>query len=277
MIQEHIGVLAAILWSARGGMAAAATRYVVGAVDPATLAAFRFGGGFVLLLPLALLARSRWPQGRDWVGTALLGLMFFALFFIIYNVALAYTSVARGTLALSTLPLLTMVVAALLGAGRLTARKALGVLIAMAGGALAVLTGLSGAPAGAWRGDLIMIGATLIMALYNVWSRPFMARASPLGFVTACMGFGGVSLTAFAAVTGGFAVTRAFGPPQWFAVAYLALGGGAAAFYLWNFALKRTTPTRVANTMTVNPLAASIGAAIVLTQPMGRNRPVALI
>jgi drug/metabolite transporter (DMT)-like permease len=284
MTSERIGVLAAILSSALGGIAAAATRFVIGAVDPATLAAFRFGGGFVLLLPLALLARHRgaparshWPHGRDWIGTALLGLMFFAVFFIVYNLALADTSAARGALALSTLPLVTMIVAALLGAERMTVRKTVGVLVAMSGVALALLTGLAAAPASAWRGDLIMLAATLIMALYSVWSRPFMARSSPLGFVTASMGFGGGCLVAFAAATDGFAAARGFGPGQWAAVTYLAVGGGAAAFYLWNFALERTTPTRVTNTMTVNPLAASIVAAIVLGEPIGLNLIVGLM
>jgi drug/metabolite transporter (DMT)-like permease len=208
---------------------------------------------------------------------ALLGLMFFALFFIVYNLALAYTTVARGTLALSTLPLLTMVVAAVIGAEPLTMRKTVGVLIAMGGVALALLTGLENSPSGAWRGDLIMIGGTLLMALYNVWSRPIIARSSPLGFVTACMGVGGLTLMALAGASHGFAPVAAFGPGQWFAVVYLALGGGAAAFYLWIFALERNTPTRVANTMTVNPLAASIGAALVLREPFGFNLIAGLI
>ena len=134
------------------------------------------------------------PRGRDWIGVACLGVMFFAVFFVFYNVAMAYTTAARGALALSTLPLWTMVVAALLGAEALTARKTLGVLIAVGGVALALLAGLAAAPAGAWRGDLIMAGATLCMAFYNVWSRPFIARASPLGFVTASMGAGAACL-----------------------------------------------------------------------------------
>jgi drug/metabolite transporter (DMT)-like permease len=46
--------------------------------------------------------------------------------------------------------------------------------------------------------------------------------------------------------------------------------GGAAAFYLWVFALERTTPTRVANTMTVNPIAASTVAAL-LVGGLARN------
>src|SRR5258708_22948034 len=205
---EGLGVAAAVLSSTLGGLAAVATRFIVGAVDPVAIAAFRFGGGFVLLLPMALALRSRWPPRRDWLGVALLGLMFFALFFIVYNIALAYTTVAHATLALSTLPLLTMAVAAMLRAEPLTARKSSGVLIATAGVALALITGLNAAPAGAWRGDLLMVGGTLAMAFYNVWSRPFIARSSPLGFVTACMGFGGASLVLLAGSTGGFAAAR---------------------------------------------------------------------
>src|SRR3989442_3954915 len=128
MHDGRIGVLAAVASSALGGMAAAATRFVIGAIDPVTLAAFRFGGGFLFLLPLAFMARSRWPQGRDWIGTALLGLMFFAAFFILYNVALAHTTVAPGTFALSTLPLFTMVAAWLFAAEPLTVRTTPGVL-----------------------------------------------------------------------------------------------------------------------------------------------------
>jgi drug/metabolite transporter (DMT)-like permease len=143
---ERLGVAAAVLSSTLGGLAAVATRFVVGTVDPVTIAAFRFGGGFVLLLPIALALRSRWPQHRDWIGVALLGLMFFALFFIVYNIALAYTTVGRATLALSTLPLLTMAVAAMLRAERFGARKTSGVLIASAGVALALTTGLGEAP-----------------------------------------------------------------------------------------------------------------------------------
>jgi drug/metabolite transporter (DMT)-like permease len=276
-MSERIGVLAAILSSTFGGMAAAATRFVVGAVDPVALAAFRFGLGFLVLLPIALILRSKPPQGRDWLAAALLGVMFFAVFFVFYNVALKHTTTARGTLALSTLPLMTMVVAAVLGAEALTARKTLGVVTAMAGVALALLTGLAGAPAGAWRGDLVMIGATLCMSFYNVLSRPLIARSSALGFVAASMGFGGICSSVVAGASGGFAVVHGFGPGQWLAVAYLAAFGGAAAFYLWVFALERTTPTRVANTMTVNPIAASLLAAIILGEPIGWNLIVGLI
>src|SRR5262247_2093925 len=97
---ERAGVFAAVVSSALGGTAAALTRYIIGATDPVTLAAFRFGIGFLLILPIALALRSRWPQGRDWLGVAALGVFFFTLFFVIYNVSMSYTTAARGSLAL---------------------------------------------------------------------------------------------------------------------------------------------------------------------------------
>lgn len=270
-MSERTAVLAAVLSSALGGVAAAATRFVIGGTDPITLAAFRFGSGFIFLLPVALALRSRWPQGKDWIGVALLGLLFFAVFFVVYNVSLIYTTAARGTLALSTLPLLTMVVAALFRIEPLTSRKTAGVLIAMTGVAIALATGLAGAPLGAWRGDLIMGAGALCMALYNVWSRPFIARSGPLPFTTAAMGVGALCLTLITWWKGGFAAAGGFGAPQWVAIVYLGLGGSALTFYLWGFALERTTPTRVANTITVNPMTASVVAAIVLAEPIGLN------
>ena len=41
-------------------------------------------------------------------------------------------------------------------------------------------------------------------------------------------------------------------------------------------ALERTTPTRVANTITVNPISASIVAAILIGEPIGLNLVVGI-
>ncbi len=170
-----------------------------------------------------------------------------------------------------------MLVAALLGYETLTVRKTVGVLVAMGGVAAALATGLAGTPMGAWRGDLIMVGGTLLMALYNVWSRPFMARSSRLGFLTTGMGFGAAASALIAWPRGGFAATHTFSAAQWTAVVTLGVLGGAAAFYLWVYALERTTPTRVANTMTVNPIAASLLAAVLVGEPLGLNLVVGIV
>ena len=270
MAPVNTGVIAAVISSALGGTAAALTRYTIYQSDPVTLAAFRFGIGFVPIVAIALYIGAKWPRGRDWLWVGLLGALFFSVFFVIYNVAMQDTTAARGSLALSMLPLTTMLVAAILGREALSRRKTAGVLIAVGGVALALSAGLRSAPPDAWRGDLVMAAATLCMALYNVWSRPLMQRSSMMGFLATGMGAGAFLSVTVAWASGGFhTVANTFGTAQWIAIACLGLFGGAAAFYLWVFALERTTPTRVANTMTVNPIAASLVAAALIGEPIG--------
>jgi drug/metabolite transporter (DMT)-like permease len=243
---EWIGVAIALVSSCLGGTAAAITRYLVGNADPVTLAILRWGIGFACLLPAALLLKVKWPPRRDWLAVAVLGICFFGLFFVFYNIAIGYTTAARASLALATLPLHTMLIAALLGIEPLTKRKSTGVCVAVLGVVAALASGLSAAPPGAWRGELIMTGAVLCMAFYNVWSRPFIRRSSALGFLTVGMGAGAAVLILIGSLTGSVAVLSHLATPQWIAGIYLGVGGGALAFSLWVLALERATPTRVA-------------------------------
>lgn len=276
-MDQTLGVVIAIVSSSLGGSAAAVTRYLVGNADPLTLAILRWGIGFVIVLPVTLLLRSKFPPRADWPAVVILGICFFGLFFVLYNLAVGYTTAARASLALSTLPLQTMVVGALLGIEPLTLRKSFGVAIAMLGVFAALASGLAAAPEGAWRGELIMTGAVLCMAFYNVWSRQFIRRSSALGFLCVGMGAGAAVLILVGVLTGRAAVLAAFGAPQWIAGIYLGVGGGALAFILWVLALQRTTPTLVANTMTVNPIAAGLLATQLVDEPITLNLVFGLV
>jgi drug/metabolite transporter (DMT)-like permease len=268
---EVFGVLSAVVSSALGGTSVGATRFLVNAIDPLAIGSFRFGVGFLLLLPVALVQGYRWPPREDWAAVAGLGLLFYAMFPILFNASLIFTTAARGALALSTLPLLTMVAGAVLGSEPLTGRKTAGVLVAISGVSMALLTGLATAPDGAWRGDLLMVAAALCMALYSIWSKPFIRRSGPIPFTTQAMAAGAVVLIILSMLRGSFAPVGAFGPPQWLCVFYLGAFGSALTFYLWSFALERTTPTRVAISVTVNPVAASLVGAILLGEPLRWN------
>ena len=266
---NDLGVFAAVASSALGGIAGGVTRFVIGATDPVTLGVFRFGTGFLILLPIAIASGRRWPKGRDWVAAALLGLLFFFAFSVLFNLAYSMTTAARGALALSTMPVMTMLVAAAFGAEQLTLRKSTGVVVAMGGVAIALASGLGRAPPGAWRGEVVMLIATLCMSLYNVWSRPFMARADPLTFLTAGMGSAAACLLVWSLLIGGLSVVRDFGTAQWLAVAYLGSLGSAVIFFLWVYALSHTTPTKAAVSITVNPIFAAIVGALVIGEPVG--------
>jgi drug/metabolite transporter (DMT)-like permease len=265
------GLLAAILSSSLGGTSIVATRYLAGSLDPITIGVIRFAGGLLFLLPIALLRREKWPAPRDRARVAGLGLLFFVLFPILFNASLIFTTAARGALALSTVPLFTMLAAALYGIERLTLRKTAGVFIAMAGVAGALATGLAAAPTGAWRGDVLMIGAVLCGALYNIWSPPFISRSSAISFTAAGMGIGALVLTLIAPAVATPTAIASLTTAQWLACLYLAAIGAAFTFFLWAYALGKTSPTLVALSVTFNPITASTFGAWLLGEPITLN------
>jgi drug/metabolite transporter (DMT)-like permease len=275
--QAKLGVAAAVLSSAIGGTTITITRFVVNALDPAAIGAFRFTIGFMLLVPIAIAAHERWPPIRDWPATFALGILYFVVFPLLFNWSVVYTTSARAALALSTTPLLTMIVAAALRAEALSLRKTLGVVITMAGVFIALLSGLSEAPRGAWKGELLMIAAALCLSLYNVWSQPLLRRSAPIPYANVGMAIGGAGLLLIATAFDAFQPVATFDVPQWLAILYLGVCGGAVLFWLWAFALARATATQVAMSVTINPIVASIGGAFLLGEQISLNVVVGLL
>ncbi len=193
-------------------------------------------------------ARRVRAAAPDWPAVALLGICFFGLFFILYNIAVSYTTAARASLALATLPLHTMVVGALLGVERLTARKVTGVGIAVLGVAAALAAGLAQSPPGAWRGELIVTGAVFCMAFYDVLSRPLMQRSSALGFLTVGMGAGAAALVLAGLVKGQLCGARSVhdarnGSPASISASAAARSPSSSGSWRWRGPRRPASPT----------------------------------
>jgi len=146
---EWLGVILGVVSSSLGGTGATVTRYLAADADPYTLGILRFGLGFLIVFPIAIARRARWPKRKDWPGVAGLGVLFYGFAIAFYNLSLSYTTAARATLALATLPFVTMVIGALLRVEAMTMRKTLGVFIAMLGVGFALAADVEHAPEGA--------------------------------------------------------------------------------------------------------------------------------
>lgn len=156
---------------------------VLADLPPSWAAASRFLLGAVLMLAIA------WRQGDDLLALArrhapvhlLLGLLGIVGFNLLFFHAMQSTSADNGALIMATNPLLTTLLAAVLLGERAGARQLaalpvalLGVAVVIAHGDPARLSHLQVA-----RGDLLMLGANLTWALFNVATRRFMPRARP--------------------------------------------------------------------------------------------------
>src|SRR5215813_8327361 len=126
-----IRVLAAVAAAATGvqvGSAMVATRFVVDQTGPTSLALLRYAIGFSCLLPVVWLSGG-WVRfaRRDLLPIALLGITQFGILIALLNYGLRFIPSARAALIFATFPLLTMLLAAILGHERLTVSKTLGV------------------------------------------------------------------------------------------------------------------------------------------------------
>jgi drug/metabolite transporter (DMT)-like permease len=252
-----------------------ATRFVVDQTGPASLALLRYAIGACCLLPPALLASGARFERRDLLPLALLGITQFGLLIALLNYGLRFIPSARGALIFATTPLLTMTLAAALGQERLTLPKAAGVGLTMVGVGLAVgEKALGGGRATGWTGELAVLASALSAAVCSVLYRPYLRKYPTLRVGAFAMLASVVFLAGLAAGEGFFTAPPHFTHGGWAAVLFIGTGSGAG-YYLWLWALRYASPTRVTVCLGLSPLVAAglgallLGEAITIASVLG--------
>ncbi len=260
---------AAAAASFSAGASVVATRLVVGETDPATLAFYRYVIGVACLLPVLY---RLWPRGglpvRELATLALLGALFFGLFPWAFNASLDYIPAARGAIGLATIPIQTLIIAALFGRETLSLRKLASVGLAFAGVAIAFGPAALAADPRTLLGDGLMLLGALSAAVYAVFGRPTLIRHDPF-FVTAlAMSFGVLALLPLAMANGAGSGLPSFTPEGWLALLFLGTVGGAVQFSLFAWALRHLLPSRTAIYLALNPISAMLLAVIILSEEL---------
>jgi drug/metabolite transporter (DMT)-like permease len=250
------------------GAAIVASRFAVAEVPPLTLAMLRYAIGFCCLLPFAwrtlsgaslphrpaALAKSR---ARDLLAMAALGIGQFGVLIALLNFGLQHIGAAQAALIFSLFPLLTLLLSAALGRERVTLSLLLGVLISIAGVALALAPKLGAAQAGHWWGELAVAAAACTGALCSVLYRPYLQRY-PTVPVSAFAMLASVLFLALLALGEDWPARIAtFGVQAWAAVTFIGVSSGVGYFW-WLYALKHESPTRVTVFLALNPVTAAL-------------------
>jgi drug/metabolite transporter (DMT)-like permease len=261
------------------GTAMVATRFVVDQAGPASLALLRYCIGVSCLLPAVALSRSRVRfAGRDLVPIALLGITQFGILIALLNYGLRSVSSARAALIFATFPLLTSLVAAALGREKLTTAKLAGVGLTILGVGLALgdKTLDRGSGGEAWIGELAVFASALSGAVCSVLYRPYLEKDPTLPVSGFAMLASIAFLVPLAAGEGFFASWPPFTPAGWLAVAFIGLGSGGG-YYLWLWALRHATPTRVTAFLALSPVTAAALGAWLLDEPVSSRSALGLV
>jgi drug/metabolite transporter (DMT)-like permease len=212
----------------------------------------------------------------DLTAISLLGLWSFTTFPLLFTAALRYAPATHGALALpAATPILTLALATALGRERWTGHKLFGVVLAalVVVAALADALSLADLGAGDTRtllvGDGLMLLAAATLAVFSVLSRPYLMRYGALRFLSLALGTGSFALLllAIGRAQQVDAVWPEFDRSGWIAVGVLGIAAGLSNF-LMSWALSKSTPTRFAVFLALNPIVAMAGGAIFLGEPL---------
>lgn len=268
------GNVAAFVGSCLLGGAVVATRKVVDDIAPLNLAFLRYALGGAFLAAMVSLLRPgalRLPK-VELPRIALLGILMYALFPVLFNTSLRYTTASRGAVILALMPLFTAVLGAFARSEQLRPLQWLGVVLSILG--VATVFGESGLGLSdghdALIGNALMVAAALTGAVYSVKARPIL-RAFGAPPVTAIAMLSGAALLCLPALLRDVTGELTSAPNQTRAlIFYLAIPAGAIGFFLVSLGLSRLSATQSALYINLNPVIATILGALLLNETLTR-------
>lgn len=260
-IQGHIFALSAnILW----GLMAPIGKSALAEFSPLSVTTFRMVGAAACFWLLSLFCKREQVDHRD-----MLKIFFASLFALVFNqgvfiFGLSLTSPIDASIVTTTLPIVTMIVAAIYLKEPVTNKKVLGIFVGAMGALILILSSQSAAGGGGsiW-GDLLCLTAQISFSIYLTVFKGLSQRYSPITlnkwmFVYASMCYIPFSYHDVAVIDWNGISTAA-----WLQVGYVVVGGSFLAYICIMTAQRLLRPTVVSMYNYMQPIVASIVTIII--------------
>lgn len=243
-------------------------KYTLSFMDPVAFSVTRYVAAAVLLFALLKIRRDAlFPAWKEVPVLVLTGLFGVTLFQGGWAYGLDLTSASKASVLITTSPIFGALISAVRG-NRPGWKAWVGIFLAFFGVAIVINNSLTSITLGEGRiaGDLLIVGASFMWALYTFVSEPIVAKRGPI-FVTAwAMLFGAIILG-----LGGFNIlaTEDWGsipPVGWLCWAFTAICGAALAFVWYCAGIARLGITRGMVYSFFIPVVAILSAVIALDE-----------
>lgn len=266
---------AGVVWSSIFGLSFLVTKGALEAFSPVTLLFLRFALATVALglLVLAGVVKLGY-RGKPKLPLVIICLFQPILYFTFETFGLREVASSTAGLIIGALPAAVAALSVPLLREHLSGRQVAGLVLSIVGVALVVLAGDAGAAVpDTLRGVLLVVGAMLSAAFYNVYSRKASIRYSPAETTFAMMATGAVFfglLVVLEGATSGWAgifsgtTVAALG-----AVAYLGILSSVVAFFLVNLSLSRLKAAQASIFGTLTTLVSLVAGVLLRGEPFG--------
>lgn len=233
-----------------------------GAVDGLLLAFFRVSGAALLFWFISPLAPREKIARNDWAPLLGMSLCGMVINQFLYVLGIQYTSPTNACVVGTSTPVMTFILAALFLHHRVTPQRVIGFLLASAG-ALVLILGSGGGLSGNPLGDTLCLISQFSAACYFVFFGGVLRRYHPVTIMKWLFLFATV-LTLLPMSSRLIALPSTnFSVHEFFAIAYVVIGGSFFSYLLLIVGQRRLEPPTVAAYNYVQPLiAATIGVML---------------
>jgi drug/metabolite transporter (DMT)-like permease len=247
-------------------------------LSPTLLAAARFSlASIFFIIPLSRAVFQRRVSRGDLLRLALLGLLAYTIYFWLQYTGVQQTGAGVASiLVVGLIPLATLLLSRLMGAGRLNWLAVAALLLGFAGVAIVALQeGVEdlgvGHDANFALGAVCLVGNALVFAFYSILSKRWMRTLSPVVLTGGTMLSGALGLILLSLVNPSanrWSDIGRLGGTQILALLFLALVCSVAAYFAYNFALTRTPADHAATFVYFEPVVAVALGAVLLGERM---------
>lgn len=272
-VRGHVLALVTVLvWA----VTFVSTKVLLVHLDPIEILFFRFVIGFAalaLLRPRVLHARGfkeeRWFMLAGATGVA--------LYYLLENIALTFTTASIVGVVVAAAPLFTGIASAVVLKERLRAPFFVGFAVAMAGvclvsfaGGAAGLAGEDGLGGAGLVGVALALAAALTWAVYSIVTKKLSTFGYDSILVTRRTFAWGLAFMLPALPVLGFSPdwSSLAAPEMWGNLVFLGLGASALCFVTWNMAVKELGPVKTSLYIYLVPALTVMASAAVLGDPL---------
>ena len=246
-------------------------RGVADIIPPVSFAFWRWTIAFVILLPFTWrTARQDWSRVvKSWKIMSVLSILGISFFNTLLYTAVHTTTAINGAMIQTAMPAVIILATLLMFKEKVTRLQLLGVAICIFGAFIVILRGrwdtllgMSFAP-----GDILMIGAVILYALYSALLRQRPA-IHPLSFLIYTFGLGIVFLLPLYVWELAGSATMILTPHVILSILYVALFPSIVAYFCWNRGVEVLGANRTGLLINLIPVFASILAILFLGETL---------
>jgi drug/metabolite transporter (DMT)-like permease len=240
-------------------------------IDPYSFNAIRFvlAASFMWIV---VAKRKAWfrIQKQDFWPLLALGLAGNLLYQWLFIVGIDLTLAANAAVMLGTIPIWVAVASHLLSFESMNRLKGIGVILAFAGVLMIIFFSANPISFGSdsFTGDVVIVLAAVVWAMYTIYSKQFLSRYSPLQFSAVMATIGAIALVLLAIPYAGKTDWAEVSIPAYGGALYSGLLAIGVAYLIWNNGIQTVGAVRTATYQNLVPVLGLVFGIVLLGESL---------